>query len=215
MADAAPSEDAPGLMLRHVFQERLRALFRPGARVLNLGSGCGADALCLASSGVSVFGLEPSAAKVQRARRAAAAAAAGARVRFEERGPEQLRLEDGAFDGAFSGFGALDEAALPAVGRALSAALRPGSPVLLSVTAPRPALARYGARARAQRLLGGEFTWSSGFGLGVLVPGPAHGAWATRHPQAFGVLTALDRLVRRWPVARDLGAHLVLDGARR
>jgi precorrin-6B methylase 2 len=215
MAEGAASEDAPALMLRHVFQERLRALFRPGARVLNLGSGCGADALWLAACGVSVLGLEPSADKVQRARREAAAAAAGARVRFEARGPEELRLEDGAFDGAFSGFGALEGAALPAVGRALSAALRPGSPVLLSVTAPRPAVARYGARERAQRLLGEEFTWSAGFGLGVLVPAPAQGAWATRHPQAFGVLTALDRLVRRWPVVRDLGKHLVLDGARR
>jgi hypothetical protein len=136
-------------------------------------------------------------------------------VRFEARGPDELRLEDGVFDGAFSGPGALDGAALPAVGRALSAALRPGSRVLLSITAPHPAAARYGARAGAQRLLGSEFTWSAGFGLGVLVPAPAQGGWATRHPQAFGALAALDRLVRRWPVARDLGDHLVLDGARR
>jgi methyltransferase family protein len=213
MVEGPAREVAPALMWRHVVQERLRLLFPPGARVLNLGSGCGADALFLASCGVTVLGLDARADKVHSARRAATAA--GARVRFEVRGADALRLEDGIFDGVFSGFGVLDQTLLPALGRTLPAALRPGSPVLLSLAAPRPAVARYGARARAQRLLGREFTWSAGFGLGVVLPGPEQSAWAASHPQAFGILAALDRLVRRWPVTRDLGHHLVLDGRRR
>lgn len=209
-AAASPSD----LLFHYVFQERLRALFHPGSRVLNLGSGSGLDALALASGGVSVLGLDPSPDATQRARRQALAAGMGSILRFEVRRPYELRLEDGAFDGACASFGALDEAELTAVGRALSAVLRPGAPVLLSLTAPRPAAARYRSRQEAQDRLGPDFEWSAGFGLGVLVPGPAHGSWATRHPQAFGVLAALDGLVRAWPVLRDFGDHLVLEGTR-
>jgi hypothetical protein len=209
-ASASPS----ALIFRYVFQERMRALFRPGSRVLNLGSGCGLDALALAAGGVSVLGLDPSRQATQRARRKALAAGVGSLVRFEVRRPHELRVEDGAFDGACAGFGALDGADLTAVGRAVSAVLRPGAPVLLSLTAPRPAVARYRSRQQAQDRLGPDFEWSAGFGLGVLLPGLAHGAWATRHPQAFGVLAALDRLVRDWPILRDFGDHLVLEGSR-
>jgi SAM-dependent methyltransferase len=203
------------LIFRYVFQERLRALFRPGSRVLELGCGPGTNALLLASCGVSVLGLDASPAMVRHARRRAALAGAGSRVRFEARQPQELRVEDGAFDGACSGFGALDGAALPPVGSALAAVLRAGAPVVLSLTAPHAAVARYRARRKAQRLLGPDFGWSPGFGLGVLLPGPAHGAWAARHPQVFGALAAMEGLVRRWPVLRDLGGYLVLEGARR
>ena len=40
-----------GLLFRHAFQERLRRLFAPGARVLDLGCGTGEDALFLADAG--------------------------------------------------------------------------------------------------------------------------------------------------------------------
>jgi hypothetical protein len=35
------------------------------------------------------------------------------------------------------------------------------------------------------------------------------------HPQAFGVLAALEGCLRGWPLLRDLGDHYVLEGARR
>jgi hypothetical protein len=35
------------------------------------------------------------------------------------------------------------------------------------------------------------------------------------HPQAFGLLAALERAVRRWPGLRQLGDLSVLEGRRR
>jgi hypothetical protein len=168
-----------------------------------------------ASYGLRVLGLDRSSTAVQQARRRALSAGLGSRLRFHVRRPHELRLEDGFFDGAFSAPGALEWAALPEVGRALAAVLRAEAPVALSVPAPRPAAARYGARREAQRLIGPEFEWSAGFGLGVFLPGTAAGGWAASHPHLFAALAALESLVRDWPVMRNLGDHLVLVGARR
>jgi hypothetical protein len=122
--------------------------------------------------------------------------------------------EPGPFDGAYAGPGALDGADLEAVGRALAAALRPGAPVLLCVTRRRTGTGRPALRdARAR--LGPGFTWSASFGLGVLFPGEAREEWARRHPQAFGILAALESVVRRWPVVRALGEYVALEGSRR
>jgi SAM-dependent methyltransferase len=203
------------LLFRYVLQERMRGRFRPGARVLNLGCGTGEDAVWLASFGATVLGLDVAPSAVQQARRAAAAAGLGTRVRFEVRRPDALRLEDGTFDGAFAAPGALDWIELAAVGRALAAVLREGAPALVTVPAPRPALARVGARRRAERSLGAEFTWRKGFGIGVLLPGGTSSSWAAGRPHAFALLATLERLVRSVPVLRDLGDHLVLDGTRR
>ncbi|HVR70507.1 MAG TPA: class I SAM-dependent methyltransferase [Vicinamibacteria bacterium] len=215
---AEPGTEAAGpstLVLRHAFQERLRARFRPGARVLNLGCGSGADALLLAGQGVSVLGFDLREAALHQARRRALAAGLASRARFELRAPHALRLEDGVFDGAFSGVGVLERADLPPLGRALAVALREDAPVVLSLPAPRPAAARYRARERDERLLGPGFAWSRGLGLGILVPGRARESWAARHPHVFAALAALESLVREWPVVRDLGDYLVLEGARR
>lgn len=216
MAEAADGEADPStLVFRYVLHERLRPRLPAGARVLNLGCGAGGDALMFASYGLSVLGLDPSSAAVQQARRRALSAGLGSRLRFHVRRPHELRLQDGCFDAAFAAPGALDWEALPEAGRALAAVLRPEAPVALSVPAPRPAAARYGARREAQRLIGSGFRWSSGFGLGVFLPGPAADGWAANHPHLFAALAALESLVRDWPVMRNLGDHLVLVGARR
>jgi hypothetical protein len=125
----------------------------------------------------------------------------------------QMSGEVGAFDGAYAGPGALDGADLDAVGRTLAAALRPGAPVLLCVTrrSGTGRLALRDARAR----LGPGVAWSASFGLGVLAPGEAGEEWARRHPQAFGILAALESIVRRWPVLRGLGDYAALEGSRR
>jgi hypothetical protein len=120
----------------------------------------------------------------------------------------------GPFDGACAGPGALDGADLEAAGRSLAAELRPGAPVLLCIARRRPAGGRLGLR-EAQTQLGPHFAWSDSFGLGVFLPGEAREGWARRHPQAFGILAALERVVRRWPVVRGLGEYSVLEGARR
>jgi SAM-dependent methyltransferase len=210
-----PATGPAARLFRYVLQERMRARFRPGIRILDLGCGTGEDALWLAALGASVLGLDTSPAAVQEARRAAAAAGLGTRVRFEVRRPDELRLQDGSFGGAFGAPGALDAAGLALLARPLAAVLREGSPVLLSLPAPRPAAARIGARRSAERALGPEFTWRAGFGLGVLLSGTTPASWAAAHPQTFGALAVLERFARAAPVLRDFGDHLVLDGARR
>ena len=70
-------------------------------------------------------------------------------------------------------------------------------------------------RREAQRRFGTAFHWRAGFALGVLVPCGSHAAWIERHPLAFGVLAALEGLVRRAPLLRSLGAYVVLEGVRR
>ena len=113
-------------------------------------------------------------------------------------------------EGAFAGPGALDGADLAAMGESLAAALVPGAPVLLCVGGgqrlPIPE-----ARAR----LGPAFVWRRAFALGVIVPGESAEGWARDHPQTFGVLAALEGLVRGWPVLRARGDYVVIEGARR
>jgi hypothetical protein len=57
--------------------------------------------------------------------------------------------------------------------------------------------------------------WRRGFALGVLLPGRRQWAWTLEHPQAFGGLAALEKLVRAWPGLRSLGEITVLEGVRR
>ena len=232
-----------GLLFRHAFQEALRRLLAPGDRVLDLGCGTGDDALFLAGLGMDVLGIDPSPAMIARARaKAAERGAAAARARFEVERAEDAGDLAGPYDAAYSNFGALNCADLERVGEGLGRALRPGAPVMLCLFGRRPLPAmlergltgRAGVRPRSQtraggmpfpvtyptrsqvrRLLGPAFEWRKAWALGVIVPGPGHADWAFRHPQAFGLLAAIEGLVHAWPVVRDLGDHLVLEGRRR
>ena len=230
-----------GLVFRHVVQEWLLRLFPPGARVLDLGCGTGSDALFLAAAGRSVHALDLSPAMIERAR-TRARAFSEERLRFEVRNLEDVAGAGLGFDGAYSNFGALNCADLVRVGEGLTRALRPNAPVLLSLMgrwplpatlqraltgrgAPRqgstPRVAgvalpvRYPRISEIQASLGPAFAWTGRAALGVLVPGPEHAAWAASHPQSFGLLAALEGCVRRWPLLRGLGDHVVLEGVRR
>jgi SAM-dependent methyltransferase len=230
-----------GLVFRHVFQERLLGSFPPGARVLDLGCGTGSDALVLAEAGRRVHAVDVSAAMIERAR-ARMRGSAGERLSFEVRAAEDVDGVPGPFDGAYSDFGALNCADLAAVGRALALVLRPGARIVLSVMGrwPLPATleraltgrgslrgrsepsvsgiavpARYPTARELRAAFGPAFAWTRAFALGVLLPGPEHGGWAARHPQAFGLLAALEGRTRGWPLLRSLGDHLVVEGARR
>jgi ubiquinone/menaquinone biosynthesis C-methylase UbiE len=231
-----------GLYFRYQVQERLRLRFPRGARVLELGCGSGDDALFLAAQGVRVHAVDVAPGMIEAARAKAAARGVGEDVvRFEVRAAEEVGgLGPSTFDGAFSNFGALNCAELSAVGEGLAAVLRPGAPVVLSVVGPRPlpgvvAEALTGRSARSatvkvagrtigvltlsaadlRRALGSAFAWDGAFALGVLVPSPAHDAWVARNPMAFGALAALEGLVRRWPLVRGWGDHIVIEGSRR
>jgi hypothetical protein len=210
--DAGLGRNPMSLHLRYVVQERLRRLFPRGARVLDLGRGTGDDALFLASLGVDVHAMG---------------------------GVDDRGSVEGSFDGAFSTLGPEGGAALPAVGRALASRLRPGAPVAFCVIGPRPIprlvhealtghpapspeegmagrrLAAHGLSSRDLREgLGPGFSWRSCTALGVLVPAPVHEDWARGNPMAYGLLAAAERLVRDWPVVRECGAHLLLEGKR-
>jgi ubiquinone/menaquinone biosynthesis C-methylase UbiE len=238
--DAEFGRNPIGLYFRHVVHERLRLLFPKGARVLDLGCGTGEDALYMASLGLDVLGIDVSPGMIERAReKAAREGGAGGSPRFEVRAAEEVGSTLGVFDGAFSNFGALNCAALPAVGRAVVSCLRPGAPVAFCVVGrhPLPGLARQALTGRSARSpkvpvggklvsapglsarelrdgLGPGFSWRSCAALGVLVPAPAHEDWARRNPVAFGMLAAAERLVREWPGAREWGDHLLLLGTR-
>ena len=102
---------------------------------------------------------------------------------------------------------------LVAVGGAVAAALRPGAPVLICIPRGRPGTRRLGLR-EARARLGPGFAWRASFGLGVLFPGEAREEWARGHPQVFGMLAALERVVRRWPMVRARGEYVALEGSR-
>lgn len=232
-----------GLLLRHVVQARLEALFRRGDRVFELGCGTGEDALTLAARGVRVVGIDPSPERIAWAREKASERGLGPEeCRFELLDAENLDAAGSAFDGAYSTFGGLGGADLPRTGAALAAALRPGAAVVISLPGPwplpavirrtltgmgdprrgptprvgrvQPALS-HPTLAQARAALGPGLDWTDAYALGVLVPGPDQEGWVADHPQAFGMLAALERAVRRWPGLRQLGDHTVLEGRRK
>ena len=187
--DATAGPDPIPLLFRYVLDERRRALFPPGARVLELRS---------------------------------ASPPAG-----------------DAFDAALSAPGALDGVDVPSLAAWLPRALRPGAPLLLSVTNPRPLPALlslaltgrgewrsrspmrpgsgrgYASPREVRDGLGPSFAWRGSFALGVLLPAVGAAGWAAERPQVFGLLAAAERLVRRRPGFRGLGAYAVLEGFRR
>jgi len=223
---------AIGLLFRHVVQARLEALFRRGDRVLELGCGTGEDALTLAARGVRVVGIDASPERIARAREKASERGLGPEdCRFDVLGAENVDAAGCAFDGAFSNSRALGGVDLPRTGAALAAALRPGAAVVIRLLGPwpLPAVVRrtltgvgdprrdraYPALAQARAALGPGLEWTDAYALGVLVPGPDQERWVADHPQAFGMLAALERAVRRWPGLRQLGDHTVLEGRRK
>lgn len=141
---------------------------------------------------------------------------------------EAVSASGGGFDGAYVCIP--EDSDLSVVGAAIAGAVRPGAPVVIRLPGPWPlpavierTLTGVGERrsrtlptpSEARAELGPAFEWTDSYALGVLVPGSAHDGWARDHPQAFGLLAALERAVRRWPGLRQLGDENVLEGRRR
>jgi len=131
--DDSFTRGAIGGRLRRALWRSYDRLFTPGMRVLDLGSGTGADALHLAERGVCVLGVDAAPAMVSAAEAKARAAGLGNRATFRVLPLERLSTLDGApFDGAYSSFGPLNCLEdLGAFGEALARLLVPGAPVVL------------------------------------------------------------------------------------
>ena len=222
---SAQAGDAVRLLFRHAIQERMLALFPRGARVLSLGCGAGHDEVVLAAQGRRVHGVDASAGKVAGARARAAARGLEGLATFHVARPEAPSIR-GRFDGAHVDLGAVPPAETAALGVTLTSVLLPGAPVVLRVPgwSPLPALVQRAltgevtlvpgdgpTSADPRPRLGAGFRWRPAAGYGVLIPAAA-GPWAVRHPQAFGLLAALERGVRGWPVLRERGHLVILEG---
>lgn len=94
--------------LRGRVWERLDRLFLPGMRVLELGCGTGEDALHLARRGVQVVATDASPAMLNVTQRKAQAVGLALRCSFFDLNDPSSWAVEGAFDGAYSNFGALN-----------------------------------------------------------------------------------------------------------
>ena len=125
--------------LRNVALEHLRRLFRPGQRVLELGSGTGLETIPLAEAGVRLVALDISSGMLDRLGQKATAASVQDRI--ETRKVAIHELSDivcdfglGSFDGAFSHFGALNcEPHLESLPADLYKLLRPEARISLGI----------------------------------------------------------------------------------
>jgi SAM-dependent methyltransferase len=120
--------------------ERLGVIFKPGERVLELGCGTGEDAVFLAKRGVSVLASDGSPAMLEATARKAEAEGVAERIetrRLDFTEAAGWDLPAGAFDGAYSNYGALNCIGdWTAVGAQLTQALKPGATVGLGVMGP-------------------------------------------------------------------------------
>jgi SAM-dependent methyltransferase len=108
---------------------------QPGAHVLDLGCGPGADAVAVAAAGCFVTAIDLSPRMVEEARRLVAAAGLESRGQVRQVRIEELdRVPGGPFDAAYSDFGPLncvDD--LGAAAAAVARRLRPGGVLVASV----------------------------------------------------------------------------------
>ncbi len=113
-------------LLRHYL-----AVFGPGQRVLDLGCGTGTDALALARRGISVLGVDGSAAMIAQLRRKVAEARLEHLVAGRVLPLAELGGLDERFDGAYSSFAALSTVDLGQFGHELQRLVRPDGRAVL------------------------------------------------------------------------------------
>ena len=146
----------------------------------------------------------------------------------------------GSFDAAWIAPGGTRGLDVAALGRRVTAALRPASPVACAIPGcwPLPAVLEKALRgtgewpeprrARAEgregpclsasswrKAFGPGFSWHHVRAVGVLLPLRPKAEWAERHALSLGLLAAAEHVVASWPLLRTLGDRLLLEGVRR
>ncbi len=127
---------------REISERGLHAAFAEGQRVLDVGCGTGVEAVALARRGVRVVAVDVMPEMVEATLARADAAGVGGLVEGRVMAARDLGgladgLGEGALDGAYSSFGALNcEGDLAPVAAALGRLLRPGARLLASVMGP-------------------------------------------------------------------------------
>jgi ubiquinone/menaquinone biosynthesis C-methylase UbiE len=127
------------VMMRALSLHALRATFRPGQRVLEIGCGTGTEAIELAKAGITVVATDISHQMISRVTKRARAQSLGGRIRVHQIAAHDISMlqsEYGAksFDGAYSSFGALNcEPNLAQFAASLAALLRTQSRFVCSI----------------------------------------------------------------------------------
>lgn len=134
--DRIPEENRINRILRARSLGRLRAIFRPGQHVLEIGCGTGDEAIELAALGLRILAVDPSPEMVRIARAKAEARGVGDRVTFREasaRDIGSIPWGTSRFDGAYASFSLAYEPDLRPVAAALHGLLRPGATLAVSL----------------------------------------------------------------------------------
>jgi len=137
--DVESTDIALSRWFRAIVWEQMEQLFPPGARLLELGCGTGQDAVWNAQRGVRVMATDGSSAMLEQTRQKVAAAGVEALVDIQPLDfsrAAQWNLPNGAFDGVYSNYGALNCVPFedwPMLAEALTRAVKPGGAVGLCV----------------------------------------------------------------------------------
>lgn len=125
--------------LRAQVHTRLKAHFKSGDRVLEIGCGTGEDALWLAKQGVSVLATDVSPAMLKITHAKADSAGFASQIEtalLDLNAPFNLKFP-APFDGAFSNFGAVNcTQRWPALANFLANVIRPGGYVGMAIMSP-------------------------------------------------------------------------------
>ena len=151
--DRIPEENRINRILRARSLDRLRALFRPGQHILEIGCGTGDEAIELAALGVRVLAVDPSPEMVRIARGKAEDRGVGDRVTFREASAREIGSipwGTSRFDGAYASFSLAYEPDLRPVAAALREIVRPGATLAVSLPS-RVCLSEWVASVAAMR----------------------------------------------------------------